>query len=830
MIKQSDIAAELYKRRQARKSLQDYISYVNKSFVHSSFSTAVCKALDKFISDCLAGIRPVLILQAPPQHGKQMADETLVLTTHGWKTHGELIIGDHVFAPDGSTTKVIAISEKTNSRAKVELTDGSVFYCHERHEWNVYSRDLKREITIETVKMLELGCRTQRTHPLYSEIIGKRDSRFYYNLPSIKPISGTPQKLIVSPYTLGAWLGDGTRIAPRISGDIKDVKIIEGIVLDGYEIMSQWVHNKTGVVTTSFKGLWKDLKAIGVTSMAGKWVDKHIPEQYMVAPIEDRLELLAGLIDTDGYIYQKNGRVCFTTAEKTLCDSFAQLLSTFGWRATIVKESPKLSSSGIQGIKDYYVISFNPDINIPCRLDRKTTTILSKQRRISIKSITVGDWGKSGNCIQVDRSDGLYLVGNNLIPTHNSEMVSRHLPAYLLGKFPDWRIAAASYSSTLADSMSLDVRRNLVSPEHLILFPLPEEKRKYSINRNGEFTSPYGKGAYIGDGVGGGFTGKPADIFIIDDPIKNAQEALSPTVKEGHWNWYQSTCKTRMSKNSGQIIMATSWAEDDLSARIIDLHRGDPRLTVLKFSAINDPGEVGYNPDLPLGPLVPELHPLEQLLELKAESSDYWWSAMYQQSPKSLGGNIFKESSIKYYLPKDLPTKFDKVIASWDCTFKDTDGTDFVVGQVWGKKGADSYLLDQIRARLSFTDTVLNVILLRDRWKATREILIEDKANGPAVIDVLKKRVPGIIPIEPDGSKIARAHAITSFWEAGNIYLPHPDIAPWIKEFVSELTAFPAGAHDDQVDAMTQAIRRLYPTFSGLNISQAAINKMLCRG
>jgi predicted phage terminase large subunit-like protein len=379
-----------------------------------------------------------------------------------------------------------------------------------------------------------------------------------------------------------------------------------------------------------------------------------------------------------------------------------------------------------------------------------------------------------------------------------SEMASRQLPAYLLGKFPDWRIAAASYSSTLADSMSLDVRRNLVSPEHLALFPEPEEKRKYSINRNGEFSSPNGKGGYIGDGVGGGFTGRAADIFIIDDPIKNAQEALSPTVKEGHWNWYQSTCKTRMSANSGQIIMATSWAEDDLSARIIDLHRGDPRLTVLKFPAINDPGEVGYNPDLPLGPLVPELHPLEQLLELKAESSDYWWSAMFQQSPKSLGGNIFKESSIKYYLPKDLPTKFDKVIASWDCTFKDTDGTDFVVGQVWGKKGADSYLLDQIRARLSFTDTVLSVILLRDRWKATREILIEDKANGPAVIDVLKKRVPGIIPIEPDGSKIARAHAVTSFWEAGNIYLPHPDIAPWVKEFISELTAFPAGAHDDQ--------------------------------
>lgn len=411
-------------------------------------------------------------------------------------------------------------------------------------------------------------------------------------------------------------------------------------------------------------------------------------------------------------------------------------------------------------------------------------------------------------------------------PQHGkSELVSRKLPAYLMDKFPDWRICAASYSSGLASGMAQDVRRNLVNPYHQKLFPPPETKRLYSTNRTLEFNSPNGEGSYIGDGIGGGFTGRPSDIFIIDDPIKNSEEALSPTTKESHWNWYQSTMTTRMSENSGQIIMATSWAEDDLIGRISTEFAGNPRLTILSFPAINASDEAGYNPDLPEGPLVPQLHSLPKLLETKALLSEYWWAAIYQQVPKALGGNVFKEKGIQYYLPKDLPAKFDKVINSWDCTFKDTDGTDFVVGQVWAKAGPNVYLLHQVRERMSFTRTVQEVELMAKAWPNTREILIEDKANGPAVIDTLKKTIAGIIPIEPDGSKLARAHAVTSYWEAMNVFIPDVSIAPWIKAFVGELTGFPAAAHDDQVDALSQALRRLYPVFSGLKISASVIAK-----
>lgn len=410
-------------------------------------------------------------------------------------------------------------------------------------------------------------------------------------------------------------------------------------------------------------------------------------------------------------------------------------------------------------------------------------------------------------------------------PQHGkSEMVSRKLPAYMLGRFPDWRILTASYSDELAGAMAQDVRRNLASEEHNYLFKIDAVKSKYDVNRMGEFTAPGGTGGYLSVGVGGGLTGRSGTIGIIDDPIKNEKEALSVTTKEHHWNWYQATFTTRLSENSGQIIMATSWAEDDLVGRVLEQFRGNPRLTHLRFPAINLPDETGYNPDLPEGPLVPQLHSLDKLYETKGTFSSYWWSALYQQSPKALGGNVFKDFWIQYYLPNALPKKFDKVLISWDCTFKDTDGSDFVVGQVWGKLGANVYLIDQIRARMSFTDTLQAVVALKRKYPQAREILIEDKANGPAVIDSLKKTVAGIIPIEPDGSKLARAHAVTTYWEALNVYIPSPEVYSWVKAYVTELTTFPAAAHDDQVDSMTQALRRLYPLKGKLKITAGALN------
>lgn len=395
-------------------------------------------------------------------------------------------------------------------------------------------------------------------------------------------------------------------------------------------------------------------------------------------------------------------------------------------------------------------------------------------------------------------------------PQHGkSDIVSRYLPAYFFGKYPDMRVAGLSYGKDLASDMNRDVQRIMMSEEYKALFPESclNAKRVVTVEieakRNSETFEIVGrKGAYISQGIGGPLTGKKVDLGIIDDPIKNAKEALSPVTKKATWNWYISTFKTRLSKNSGEIIMATRWATDDLSGRVID---SSDKAKVLAFPAINERGEA----------LVPELHPIDSLLEKKALFGDYFWSAMYQQAPKPGDGQIFHEEFARYYLPKDLPDTFDEVIHSWDMTFKDSDGTDYVVGQVWGKKGANAYLLYQIRKRMSFTETLKAVKLLVEKYPQARRKLVEDKANGPAVIDTLKTTVSGLVPIEPDGSKIARAHACTAEWEAGNVWLPHKDIAPWVTETVDEITTFPFAGHDDTVDAMTQALRYLYQKKGG---------------
>ncbi|QXO56646.1 phage terminase large subunit [Morganella morganii] len=395
-------------------------------------------------------------------------------------------------------------------------------------------------------------------------------------------------------------------------------------------------------------------------------------------------------------------------------------------------------------------------------------------------------------------------------PQHGkSDIVSRYLPAYFFGKYPDMRVAGLSYGKDLASDMNRDVQRIMMSEEYKALFPESclNAKRVVTVEieakRNSETFEIVGrKGAYISQGIGGPLTGKKVDLGIIDDPIKNAKEALSPVTKKATWNWYISTFKTRLSKNSGEIIMATRWATDDLSGRVID---SSDKAKVLAFPAINERGEA----------LVPELHPIDSLLEKKALFGDYFWSAMYQQKPKPGDGQIFHEEFARYYLPKDLPDTFDEIIHSWDMTFKDSDGTDYVVGQVWGKKGANAYLLYQIRKRMSFTETLKAVKLLAEKYPQARRKLVEDKANGPAVIDSLKSTVSGLVPIEPDGSKIARAHACTAEWEAGNVWLPHKDIAPWVTETVEEITTFPFAGHDDTVDAMTQALRYLYQKKGG---------------
>jgi len=388
-----------------------------------------------------------------------------------------------------------------------------------------------------------------------------------------------------------------------------------------------------------------------------------------------------------------------------------------------------------------------------------------------------------------------------LPPRHGKSMtVTESFPAWYLLRNPDRRVIEVSYSDEFAQRFGRANRRKVADfgPE---LFGYGVQLGNASVTN---WSVADHRGGLISSGVGGSITGEGADLLVIDDPIKNRAEASNPTMRDRLWREWQHTLLTRLSPSGAVILIQTRWHEDDLAGRLIS--EEPDRWTVVNLPALAEEDDA-------LGREVGEtLWPeggfdSEWAEQRKKEVGSFAWAALYQQRPSPEEGGLFKRSWWRHYT--DIPSYLARIVISWDMTFKETVGGSFVVGQVWGAIGPDRYLLDQVRRRMDFVETVNAVQNLSEKWPEATAVYIEDKANGPAVISALKKVVPGIIPDTPKGPKIARWHAVTPLVEAGNIYLPDPNMQPWVHEFIEETANAPAGATDDQLDAMSQALLRL---------------------
>lgn len=415
-------------------------------------------------------------------------------------------------------------------------------------------------------------------------------------------------------------------------------------------------------------------------------------------------------------------------------------------------------------------------------------------------------------------------------PRHGkSEIVSRRYPAYMLGRNPNLEIIGTSYSASLASSMNRDVQRIIDSPEYGKIFPettLAGKNVRSSahgsyLRNSDEFEIVGYRGSYKSAGIGGGITGSGADIAIIDDPVKNRAEAESKTYRDKVYDWFASTLYTRLEKDASILITLTRWHEDDLAGRLLKLAENDPNAEqweIISYPAIFDSKSPNIDPTDPRKDgeaLWPDKYDERALNIMKTTVGSYEWSALYEQRPTPSSGGIVKREWFLYYV--HAPKKFDEIIQSWDLTFKDSNSSDYVVGQVWGRVGADKYLLDQVRGRFSFTQTIRMIKSLSAKWPRARAKYIEDKANGPAVISTLRSQVSGLIPVDPEGSKEARAYAVSPQIEAGNVYLP--ENAPWVHDFIEEWVAFPNGLHDDQVDTTTQALMKLGKKRGGAKVT-----------
>lgn len=396
------------------------------------------------------------------------------------------------------------------------------------------------------------------------------------------------------------------------------------------------------------------------------------------------------------------------------------------------------------------------------------------------------------------------LEGNHVIfieapPRHGKTYtLSKWLATWFLELFPHKKVMASSYAAGLAGDISQFVRDEFISNAHL----LTSVDMGNSARNDWRTTDG---GGMRSAGVGGTATGFGFDLGIIDDPYKDWAEANSPAKRKAVIDFYDSVFARRAEPGATQIITHTRWHKLDLIGELMGRKWRGKKVIRLRFPAFAESNDL-LGRDLG-EPLCPERYSVDDLEAIKEQLSSMIWAAMYQQRPSPEDGNYFKRDWIKFY--DKLPDYFDRIIHSWDCNFKKTTSGSFACGTVWGEHKTDKYLLALVRDRMSYTELRAEVKSLATRWPEYHEILVEDAANGPAIISDLGEEVPRIIPIKAKDSKEARAAASTVDFESGHVHLPNPAIMPTVGDYIEELVLFPNGEANDQVDSTTQALIRL---------------------
>jgi predicted phage terminase large subunit-like protein len=393
----------------------------------------------------------------------------------------------------------------------------------------------------------------------------------------------------------------------------------------------------------------------------------------------------------------------------------------------------------------------------------------------------------------------------NLPPRHlKSLLASVAFPAWLLGHQPTSEVLCVSYAQDLANKWSRDCRRIVASPWYRWLFPTRLARAPQAM---AEFETTSG-GRRIATSVGGVLTGRGADFVVIDDPLK-PEEALSDLRRRSANEWYDHTLYSRLNdKAKGAVVLVMHRLhEDDLAGHVLSQEPWE----VVRFPAIAEsderhPIDTGFGAGLFTRrageALFPAREPRPMLDAIRRRIGEYNFAGQYQQAPAPLGGGLVKPGWFRRYLPDDLPPGFERIVQSWDTASKASELNDFNVCTSWGILGGKLYLLDVVRRRLEYPALKRAVVEAHRRWRPDA-VLIEDKASGTQLIqELVAEGLHAVTRYRPQGDKVMRMHAQTATIENGFVHLPQA--APWLAEYLHELSVFPYGRHDDQVDATAQ--------------------------
>lgn len=404
----------------------------------------------------------------------------------------------------------------------------------------------------------------------------------------------------------------------------------------------------------------------------------------------------------------------------------------------------------------------------------------------------------------VNTPNGRLIV--TMPPRHSKSInVSEHLPAWFLGRNPDKRVIAASNQQQLANTFSRRVRNKFNEPR----WPFPDVRiadDKAGVER---WDLHGRRGGYVCVGVGGTPTGEGADLMVIDDPIRNQQDADSETIRDSLWEWYQGTMYTRLEPGASLILTATRWHDDDLTGRLLDAQeQGGDQWRHLHLPAIDDDGN----------PLWPERWPIAALERRRKAVGSKVFEAQFQGRPVPDAGGTFPHDWWQRY--RELPA-LERVEITVDSAFKTGTANDYSAFAAWGRDQLGrAYLLRVWRERVAFPDLIrlghTAAGWARSSFPDIEPLLVvEDQASGQSAIQTWQAGEIGPAlsvapyPVAGMGSKLSRAEAVTPFVEGGRAYIPEDGRFPWLADWLSEHDRYPSGKHDDQVDTTAMALSRL---------------------
>lgn len=427
--------------------------------------------------------------------------------------------------------------------------------------------------------------------------------------------------------------------------------------------------------------------------------------------------------------------------------------------------------------------------------------------------------GKRFVAVSVPQQFGKSLVTSIAGPEYVMELHS-------LGVLPGGMCALMSYEDSLAMTWSQTIRREFEAVPDIFFSRTRKDSRAAS------YWETQQGGGVIAVGTAGSIQGRPITYLGIDDPTKNLEQAMSPAHQDKLWELWNSVLFGRLQPWSVVLVTMARMAPDDFIGRLKSRdYEGDPDdWEFIEIPYLAKSGDVLGRPEgQPLTrPQADQTidQAYEEAAMVQKTIAPYVFQCMWQMDPRDPEGSIFPPSKWRYWggeFPKDsneridLPAahNFDQILFSLDSAFKDLKSSDWVVCGLWGRIAADYYLIDLIRGRFSFTETCTRIKnftqTYRLQYPSATTIVVEDKANGPAIIDSLRSHVGGLVEFNPGdyGSKLARAWAVQPYQLGGNLYIPAESERPWVAKYRQEMADFRGtggNETDDQVDMTSMAI------------------------